>query len=62
MWQQGADAQNLVDRIGRAGRLNAMGHHLIEPNPWMILPFGVLLGTIALAPRLFAEWWARQYS
>ena len=62
MWQQGADAQNLVDRIGRAGRLNAMGHHLIEPNPWMILPFGVLLGTIALAPMLFAEWWARHYS
>jgi Na+/H+ antiporter NhaD/arsenite permease-like protein len=38
-----------------------MGHQLIEPNPWMILPFGVLLGIIALAPTLFADWWAKHY-
>ena len=38
-----------------------MGHHLVEPNPWMILPFGLLLGTIALAPVFFPEWWARHY-
>ena len=23
-----------------------MGHHLVEPNPWMILPFGLLLGRL----------------
>lgn len=39
-----------------------MGHHLIEPNPWMMLPFGLLLGTIALAPMLFPSWWARHYA
>jgi Na+/H+ antiporter NhaD/arsenite permease-like protein len=38
-----------------------MGYHLVEPNPWMILPFGLLLGTIALAPVFFPEWWARHY-
>ena len=38
-----------------------MGRHLIEPNPWMILPFGLLLGTIALAPVFFPGWWARHY-
>ena len=38
-----------------------MGHHLVEPNPWMILPFGLLLGTIALAPVFFPDWWARHY-
>lgn len=27
----------------------------------MILPFGVLLATIALAPLLAAEWWAKHY-
>lgn len=31
------------------------------PNPWMILPFAVLLGVIALAPLLFADWWGRHY-
>ena len=30
-------------------------------NPWMILPFGLLLGVIALAPLVFAGWWARHY-
>jgi Na+/H+ antiporter NhaD/arsenite permease-like protein len=38
-----------------------MGHHLVEPNPWLILPFGLLLGTLALAPGCFPEWWARHY-
>ena len=27
----------------------------------MILPFGVLLAAIALAPLFFAEWWTRHY-
>jgi Na+/H+ antiporter NhaD/arsenite permease-like protein len=30
-------------------------------NPWMILPFGVLLAAIALGPLLFARWWTRHY-
>lgn len=30
-------------------------------NPWMILPFGVLLGTIALAPLFFQSWWLKHY-
>ena len=38
-----------------------MGHQLVEPNPWMILPFGLLLGTMALVPIFFPDWWARHY-
>jgi Na+/H+ antiporter NhaD/arsenite permease-like protein len=38
-----------------------MGHQVIEPNPWMILPFGLLLGTIALAPVWAREWWLKHY-
>ena len=38
-----------------------MGHQLVEPNPWMILPFGLLLGIIGLAPLFFPAWWARHY-
>ena len=36
-------------------------HDAISPNPWMMLPFGLLLGTIALAPLLCPKWWARHY-
>ncbi len=32
-----------------------------EPNPWMMVPFGVLLALIALAPLFFADWWGRHY-
>ena len=38
-----------------------MGYQLVEPNPWMILPFGLLLGAIALAPLFFPDWWAMHY-
>ena len=38
-----------------------MGEHLIQPNPWMMLPFGLLLGTIALAPLLCPDWWVKHY-
>src|SRR5579884_325405 len=31
-------------------------------NPWMILPFGVLLAAIALGPLLFPKWWLRHYA
>ena len=36
-------------------------HDVVSPNPWMILPFALLLGSIALAPLLAAKWWARHY-
>jgi len=35
--------------------------HEVTPNPWMILPFGILLGMIAFAPLFFANWWAKHY-
>lgn len=34
----------------------------IQPNPWMILPFGLLLTAIALTPLLFAGWWSKHYA
>ncbi len=38
-----------------------MGHETIAPNPWMILPFAILLGTIALAPLVAGKWWLKHY-
>ncbi len=38
-----------------------MSHEAVHPNPWMIVPFGVLLTTIALAPLLAPKWWLRHY-
>lgn len=38
-----------------------MGTEVLSPNPWMIVPFGVLLAAIALAPLFFSEWWGRHY-
>jgi Na+/H+ antiporter NhaD/arsenite permease-like protein len=32
-----------------------------EPNPWLVLPFALLLAMIALAPLCFARWWTRHY-
>src|SRR5437773_24154 len=32
-----------------------------EINPWIILPFGVLLAAIALAPLSCPGWWSRHY-
>ena len=32
-----------------------MSHEVIAPNPWMILPFALLLGAMALAPLLAAK-------
>jgi Na+/H+ antiporter NhaD/arsenite permease-like protein len=34
----------------------------VTPNPWMILPFGLLLASIALAPLFFADWWSKHYA
>ncbi len=39
-----------------------MVENVIAPNPWMILPFVLLLGAIALAPLLAPDWWSRHYS
>jgi Na+/H+ antiporter NhaD/arsenite permease-like protein len=30
-------------------------------NPWMMLPFALLLAAIALAPLFFADWWSKHY-
>src|SRR6266516_3104352 len=32
-----------------------------NPNPWMMVPFGVLLTAIAIAPLFFADWWHKHY-
>ena len=34
----------------------------LQPSPWMLLPFALLLAAIALGPLLFGGWWARHYS
>ena len=34
---------------------------IMAPNPWMLLPFGLLLGAIALAPLFVPDWWSRHY-
>lgn len=31
-------------------------------NPWMMLPFGLLLAVIALAPLCFSDWWSKHYA
>jgi len=33
----------------------------VEPNPWMILPFGLMLLSIALMPFIHAHWWEHNY-
>lgn len=39
-----------------------MSHEAVHPNPWMILPFAVLLATIALAPLIRPAWWLKHYA
>lgn len=34
---------------------------LLAPSPWMITPFVVLLGAIALGPLFASDWWGRHY-
>jgi Na+/H+ antiporter NhaD/arsenite permease-like protein len=34
---------------------------VVQPNPWMIVPFGLLLAIIALAPLFFSGWWSKHY-
>ena len=38
-----------------------MSFGLATPNAWMILPFGLLLAAIALAPLSCAGWWSKHY-
>jgi Na+/H+ antiporter NhaD/arsenite permease-like protein len=38
-----------------------MGQPPIPVNPWMMLPFGLLLALIALGPVYWPHWWARRY-
>jgi Na+/H+ antiporter NhaD/arsenite permease-like protein len=39
-----------------------VGHEgIINPNPWSLVPFAVLLGAIALAPLCAPAWWGRHY-
>ena len=35
---------------------------MISPNPWMILPFALLLGAMAVVPLLAPNWWLRHYA
>jgi len=32
-----------------------------DPTPWMILPFGIMLLSIAVMPFIHAHWWERHY-
>src|SRR5438445_8562091 len=38
-----------------------MDHPILQPTPWMIVPFGLLLMAVALAPLFFAEYWHKHY-
>ncbi len=38
-----------------------MAEHSTSPNPVMIIPFGVLLAMIALAPLFFPHWWHKNF-
>ena len=38
-----------------------MPEQFIQPNPWMILPFAILLAAIALGPLINADAWGKQY-
>jgi Na+/H+ antiporter NhaD/arsenite permease-like protein len=39
-----------------------MDSTVLQPNPWMIAPFGVLLAAIALGPLFFSGWWSKHYA
>ena len=49
---------NLFDSILSARNLVCM----VATNPWMILPFVLLICAIALAPVFAANWWSRYYA
>ena len=35
---------------------------MTAPSPWLILPFALLLGAMALAPVLAPRWWLKNYA
>ena len=35
---------------------------MAAPNPWMILPFALLLGAMAFAPLRAPRWWLNRYA
>jgi Na+/H+ antiporter NhaD/arsenite permease-like protein len=35
---------------------------MVLPNPWMLLPFALLLGAMAIAPIFAPQWWLRHYA
>src|SRR3954453_1541150 len=35
--------------------------HGVQPHPWIIVPFVLLLMSIALAPLFFAQFWHKHY-
>jgi Na+/H+ antiporter NhaD/arsenite permease-like protein len=39
-----------------------MDSAVVQPNPWSIVPFGVLLLVIAVAPILAKRWWLKHYA
>jgi Na+/H+ antiporter NhaD/arsenite permease-like protein len=47
---------------GNPATLPGMSENIMAPNPWMLLPFVLLLGAIALGPLLAPRWWSRHYS
>lgn len=44
-----------------ASSLADEGHRVVPVNPWMILPFVILLLAIALMPFINRHWWERRY-
>jgi Na+/H+ antiporter NhaD/arsenite permease-like protein len=39
-----------------------MGHDPLAPDPWMILPFVLLLSAMALIPLFAPKWWLHHYA
>jgi Na+/H+ antiporter NhaD/arsenite permease-like protein len=42
--------------------MRAISYVMAAPNPWMILPFPLLLIAIALVPLFAQSWWLRHYA
>jgi Na+/H+ antiporter NhaD/arsenite permease-like protein len=52
----GMSTKNLTPML-----LAAAAHPTSDPNPWMILPFAVMLLAIACMPFIAAHWWEKNY-
>lgn len=51
----------LLSLMGLSTTLADEGGHLVPVNPWMILPFVILLLSIAVAPFINKHWWEHNY-